>query len=189
LGSIIFIATSFTTFLLYGTNNLQGYGAQRGFILFVTIFGILFALIKIIIFFLFNKDLFADLERNDRLKVEKAKNILSNPLWFLPLSCIATLFAFVNLNKNFILLRTLHFEGTLASAVTPKIITYFIIMMLPLIILAIVMNLIKIKLEERSRKSAYSDHHLGKWKFHNHRVFNVVVSILVIALSLLLIYA
>ncbi len=189
IGSILFIIATYTAFLLYGTNNLNGFAAQRGFILFISIISIIIAFVKIIIFFLYNNDPFANLEREDRLKIEKAKAILSHPAWFFLFGYVATLFAFLNLNKNVELLRTLHLEGAVTSLVTPKIIIYFIILILPLIIVAVIMNLIKIKLEKRSRSSAYSDSHLGQWKLHNHRVFNVVVSILVIAISLLLIYA
>src|SRR3989338_8961363 len=35
LGSILFIIASYAAFLLYGTNNLDGFAAQRGFILFI----------------------------------------------------------------------------------------------------------------------------------------------------------
>jgi len=189
LGSILFIIASYTAFLLYGTNNSSGFAGQHGFILAISIISIIIALLKIGIFFLYNNDPFANLEREDRLKIEKAKAIASHPAWFFLFGYIATLFAFTNLHKNFELLRTLHLEGAVTSIVTPKIIMYFIILMLPLVTVAVVMNLIKIKLEQRSKSAAYSDRHLGQWKLHNHRVFNVVVSILVIAISLLLIYA
>ncbi len=189
LGSILFIIASYTALLLYSTNNLSGFSAQHGFIIMISIIGIIVALAKIIIFFLFNNDPFANLERSDRLKLEKTKAILSHPAWFFLFGYVATLFTFLNLNKNIELLRTLHLEGTLTSVVTPKIIMYCIILIIPLAIVAIIMNTIKMKLEQRSKSAAHSDQHLGQWKLHNHRVFNVVISILVIALSLLLIYA
>ncbi len=189
LGSILFIIATYTALLLYGTNNLNGFTAQRGFILFISIISIIVALLKIIIFFLFNNDPFSNLEREDRLKLEKAKAIFSHPAWFFLFGYIATLFTFFSLNKNFELIRTLHLEGALSSVMIPKIIIYCVILIIPLAIIAITLNTIKMKLELRSKNASHSDQHLSQWKLHNHRVFNVVVSILVIAISLLLIYA
>ncbi len=189
LGSILFIIATYAAFLLYGTNNLHGFAGQRGFIVFISIIAIIAAFAKIIIFFFYNKDPFADLERQERLKIEKIKTIASHPAWFFLVGYLASLFAFSNLHKNFELLKILHLEGPLASAVIPKIILYNLILILPFAILALMLNLIKIKLEGKAKQTSYSDSHLNQWRLHNHRVFNVVVSILVIAISLLLIYS
>ncbi len=189
IGCGLFLVGSYTALLLYGTNNVAGFMAQKTFIFVIAILCIIIALIKIIIFFTLKSDPIASLEKSERVRIEKIKNILSNPIWFLPLGYLTSLFAAANLSKNFLLLKTLHLEGTLATEVTPKIIYYLFLVILPLIIFAICMNLIKMKLEYRSKESSYSDKHLGEWQLHNHRVLNVVVSILVIAISLLLLYA
>jgi len=192
MAGCFFIIGSFTAFLLYAANITDAWGSlltQAIVTKIIIILAIIISLVKIILFFVLQKDYIQDLQREQRLKVQKTLRILHHPAWYLPLSFILSMFALSGTGKMFFLLKTLHSEGLLNGEILPWIIYASFIMLIPIIVVLIIMTLIKTKLEARSsRTEPYSDKRIGEWRAHNHKVLNIVVSLLVIAISLFLLY-
>lgn len=192
LAGCLFVVGSFTAFLLYATNIIEPWGSlstQAIVTKIIIILAIVLSIIKIIGFFVIKKDYIQDMQKEQRVKVQKTFNILHHPIWYLLLSFILSMFALAGTGKMFSLLKTLHSEGLLSSQVIPWIIYAVIVMLIPTIITLILMTLIKNKLEARSSSTEpYSDKRINEWRTHNHKILNVVISLLVIVICLFLLY-
>lgn len=192
IGGALFIVGSFTAFLLYGTNIIDAWGdthTQLFFYKALAIIAITVSIIKIGSFFLFKKDYIQSLQKEQRIKAQNMLNIAYHPSWLLPLGFILSMFALTNTGKMFSMLRVLHSEGLLSSQVTPWIVYATIIMIIPIIATVIVMSLVKTTLESKSTSTEpYSDKRINEWRDHNHKMLNVVLSLLVIVISLFVLY-
>lgn len=192
MAGCLFIIGSFTAFLLYSTNIIEAWGSpsvQITITKIIIILAIVISLTKIISFFVIKKDYLQEMPQEQRLKVKTTLNIMHHPLWYLPFSFILSMLALSGTGKMFSLLRTLHSEGLLSGEVLPWIIYASFIMLIPIIVALIIMTLVKTKLEARSsRTEPYSDKRIGEWRAHNHKVLNIIISLLVIVISLFLLY-
>jgi len=179
----LFILGIYTTYLIYGVGFLSGF-SQPAFgkflVYFMSVIGLIVGIYSFKKFFS-RKKLFKLPEKVVHL-LEKVRKIFISPVGVFTFGLIAALFTLSQVSGVFLLIRLR--EGT-----SPLLFYYVLLFVLLLIIVVLLSYFLRIKSNVQAVKNEpYNERRANLWKDHYLKLFNFMIALLILVLSLALFF-
>ena len=188
LRGLLFLGGVFITYLLYGMGKLSWF-AQYGYSFpkIMAIIGIVFA-VGVLAEFL---GLFRPLHK---VKTGRELFIAFVKAWISPVGAIligflASIWTLINIEHKFNIMQILYLNPTTQKPVFSILCAYLFVLLLPMLLIFIIIYLIKWKIFDGINQQ-YKNHerNANTWKDHAWRIFNIVLSIILIGIAIYLLY-
>lgn len=132
--------------------------------------------------------LFKNTPENVIKKVEEVlKYVLSLP-GILIVGFITGMFTFGLASRMFMMLRELYTNNIGKSVVLPMSLFYILLFVIPMIAIVVVMYLLRQKLHQKAKEKHQDERKIESLRKHNLKLFNLLLSLLILVLGIILIF-